>query len=75
MSARLIRELALEALANRARLVELDRELQEMLHRHPDAALIRGLPGMGAVLPRNSSRRQETSPGSTSPTRSPPPQA
>lgn len=50
MSARLIRELALEALANRARLIELDRELQEMLHRHPDAALIRGLPGMGAVL-------------------------
>lgn len=50
MTARLIRELAAEALASRARLIELDRELQALLERHPDAALIRSLPGMGVVL-------------------------
>lgn len=50
MTARLIRELAGEALASRARLIELDRELEGLLERHPDAALIRSLPGMGAVL-------------------------
>ena len=50
MTARLIRELAAEALASRARLIELDRELEALLKRHPDAALIRSLPGMGAVL-------------------------
>lgn len=48
MTARLIRELAVEALASR--LIELDRELEALLARHPDAALIRSLPGMGAVL-------------------------
>jgi transposase len=50
MTARLIRELAAEALASRARVIELDRELEALLQRHPDAALIRSLPGMGAVL-------------------------
>jgi transposase len=50
MTARLIRELATEALATRARLIELDRELEALLERHPDAALIRSLPGMGVVL-------------------------
>ena len=50
MTARLIRELAAEALASRARLIELDRELEALLERHPDAALIRSLPGMGLVL-------------------------
>ena len=50
MSARLIKELALEALATRERLATLDQELQTLLDRHPDAALIRSLPGMGAVL-------------------------
>jgi transposase len=50
MTARLVRELAVEALASRTRLIELDRELEAMLARHPDAALIRSLPGMGAVL-------------------------
>ena len=49
-TARLIRELAAEALASRARVIELDRELEALLQRHPDAALIRSLPGMGAVL-------------------------
>lgn len=50
MTAHLIRELAAEALATRTRLIELDRELAALLDRHPDAALIRSLPGMGAVL-------------------------
>jgi transposase len=50
MSARLIKELAQEALAARARLAEIDRELEAFLVRHPDAALIRSLPGMGVVL-------------------------
>ena len=50
MTARLIRELAAEALASRARLLEIDRELEGLLERHPDAALIRSLPGMGVVL-------------------------
>jgi len=50
MTARLIRELAAEALASRARLLEVDRELKALLERHPDAALIRSLPGMGVVL-------------------------
>jgi transposase len=49
-TARLIRELAVEALASRTRLSELDRELEALLACHPDAALIRSLPGMGAVL-------------------------
>jgi Transposase len=48
MTARLIRELAAEALASRARLLEIDRELEGLLERHPDAALIRSLPGMGS---------------------------
>jgi transposase len=50
MTARLIKELAQEALATRARLAAIDRELEELLDRHPDAALIRSLPGIGAVL-------------------------
>jgi transposase len=50
MTARLIRELAVEALAAKTRLAELDRELETFLQSHPDAALIRSLPGMGAVL-------------------------
>jgi transposase len=50
MAARLIRELAVEALASRTRLIELDRKLEALLARHPDAALIRSLPGMGDVL-------------------------
>lgn len=50
MTARLIRELAAEALAAKVRLAEIDRELEALLQSHPDAALIRSLPGMGAVL-------------------------
>ena len=49
-AAELVRELAAEALAARQRLARLDAELEEALARHPDAALIRSLPGMGATL-------------------------
>lgn len=48
--AALVRELAAEVLTTRDRLMHLDRELEARLARHPDAALIRSLPGMGAVL-------------------------
>ena len=37
VTARLIRELASEALASRARIIEIDRELEALLERHPDA--------------------------------------
>lgn len=47
---RLIQELAVEALAVAERLSLLDSELEERLVRHPDAALIRSLPGMGALM-------------------------
>jgi transposase len=50
LAAELVRELAQEALAVRERLTRLDRELEQTLARHPDAALIRSLPGMGATL-------------------------
>ena len=46
----LARELATEALACRDRLARLDRDLETLLARHPDAALIRSLPGLGANL-------------------------
>jgi transposase len=50
LTAGLVRELAGEALACRARLAELDRDLAKLLAQHPDAALIQSLPGMGATL-------------------------
>jgi transposase len=50
LTAGLVRVLAAEALACRQRVGELDRDLAKLLERHPDAALIRSLPGMGAVL-------------------------
>jgi transposase len=50
VAARLVRELALEAEQTRERLAELDTELEARLERHPDAALIRSLPGMGVAL-------------------------
>ena len=57
LTARLIRELAAEALASRARLIALDRELEARPQRHPCGsgaaapALIRSLPGMGPCSP------------------------
>lgn len=50
VAAQLVRELALEAAHNRTRLAELDTELKTALDRHPDAALITSLPGMGVTL-------------------------
>ncbi|HSI97155.1 MAG TPA: IS110 family transposase, partial [Gaiellaceae bacterium] len=50
VAAELVRELAKEALRARDRLAALDAQLEETLARHPDAALIRSLPGMGATL-------------------------
>lgn len=49
-AARLVRELAQEALAVRERLGRLDLEIVEAIDDHPDGALIRSLPGMGVVL-------------------------
>lgn len=46
----MVRELATEALAARARITRLDRELEALLRNHPDGALIQSLPGMGAIL-------------------------
>src|SRR5262249_7475319 len=45
-----VRDLAGEALAVRERLAALDAQIEETLSRHPDAALIPSLPGMGATL-------------------------
>jgi len=50
MTARLVREIAAEALACRAKIIALDQELEVLLAQHPDAALIRSMPGMGLVL-------------------------
>lgn len=50
VTAEIVRELALELRQLRERLTLLDREIEATLERHPDAALIRSLPGMGATL-------------------------
>lgn len=50
LAAELVRELTGETLAVRERLTQLDAQVEEALARHPDAALIRSLPGMGATL-------------------------
>jgi len=48
--AEMARELASEAIAVKERLSRLDEQLEGLLSRHPDAALIRSLPGMGVIL-------------------------
>jgi transposase len=50
VAADLIRGLAEEALAGRDHLATIDKRIAAVLARHPDAALIRSLPGMGATL-------------------------
>jgi transposase len=50
LSAELIRELARESLETLNRFAALDAQIEQRLAHHPDAALIRSLPGMGAVL-------------------------
>lgn len=46
----MIREIAVEALQARQILARLDRDIESLLDGHPDGALIRSMPGMGAVL-------------------------
>lgn len=48
--ARLVKDLAAEALTARAQRDRIDADLEALLDCHPDAALILSLPGMGAVL-------------------------
>lgn len=48
--AEFVAEFATEAITTRRRIAELDGEIAAGLDRHPDAALIRSLPGMGATL-------------------------
>ena len=48
--ARLVHELAAEALLTRERLITLDQKLEALVASHPSGALVRSLPGMGAVL-------------------------
>ncbi|WP_297970354.1 IS110 family transposase, partial [uncultured Amaricoccus sp.] len=50
VTAALIRELAAEGLDARTKIARIDRDLETLLADHPDGALIRSLPGMGAVL-------------------------
>jgi transposase len=50
LTARLIKELAGEALHTLEQLATLDGEIEQRLAAHPDAALIRSLPGMGALM-------------------------
>jgi transposase len=50
VAAALVRELAAEALAVRELVARLDRDLEALLGEHPDAAIVRSLPGMGTVL-------------------------
>ncbi|MFB7324738.1 transposase [Streptomyces sp. NPDC056190] len=45
-----MRELAAELAAGKARLKTLDVEIEGLVASHPDGALIRSLPGMGATL-------------------------
>lgn len=44
------REFAADAIAARRRIGELENQITDGLDRHPDAALVRSLPGMGAIL-------------------------
>lgn len=71
-AAELVRELAGEALGARARIARLDAEIEEALERHPDAALIRSMPGMGVLLAAESSPRRGASVVFADPTTSPP---
>src|SRR5690606_12591528 len=48
--AEFVREFAAEAVAARRRIADLDDQISADLDAHPDAALIRSLPGMGATL-------------------------
>jgi transposase len=49
-AAEIIRDLVDELIAGRKRVAAIDSELENALAQHPDAALIRSLPGMGVTL-------------------------
>ncbi|MFI6333228.1 IS110 family transposase [Micromonospora chersina] len=50
VAADIVRDLAREVLVCRDKLTDLDKRISEVLDRHPDAALVQSLPGMGATL-------------------------
>lgn len=50
LRAEIIADIAREALSTRDRLKAVDQAIRERLATHPDAALILGVPGMGATL-------------------------
>lgn len=50
VAAELIRALATEMLGARGQLKTIDERIEAVLAEHPDAALVRSLPGMGATL-------------------------
>lgn len=50
LRADIVKDLAAETLAAREKLAALDHAIRERLARHPDAALIQSMPGMGATL-------------------------
>lgn len=50
VAADLIRGLASEMRTARDQLTSIDKRIEQVLDRHPDTALIRSLPGMGATL-------------------------
>jgi len=49
-AAAIVKDLAGEALQARDKIGQLDSQISELLDAHPDAALVRSLPGMGATL-------------------------
>jgi transposase len=49
-AAAIVKDLAAEALQTRDKIGQLDAQIAELLVSHPDAALVRSLPGMGATL-------------------------
>jgi transposase len=50
VAADIVRDLARETLTSRDKLAAIDTRIAEVLARHPDAALVQSLPGMGATL-------------------------
>ena len=59
MIARLVREMATEALLVRDRLAAIDKEREAIVAVHPKGALVRSLPGMGAVPAKSRSDLRE----------------
>jgi transposase len=50
VTAELVKATAAEALAAREHLAAVEQRIQQVLDRHPDAALVSSLPGMGPTL-------------------------